>query len=240
MRRRRGFNLVEVVISAAFFSAVSAVALVAMLSAVNIWNHTGSRDETLRRIERAWNALRRDLSRARISSETFRVGPSPNHTLAGAADGDAVCLLSPVNPETGQLVCNKDGSPFMMRTIVYHLAVPENHSALCTGVRNQDGYEVGCPHKVLWREVLDQDEPTRPEGMEELLGEQWQPLVQRRGEVVATNLLMFRCQTVGPSLRVELRATLLREASQSVAIGSVDLSDKVYTVKQNTSVFPQN
>lgn len=243
--------MLELVITMAFFGGLSLVAMLALSGAVRIWGRAGSRDDAARNLDRAWAALRRDLGRARLTDLTFQKADSPPRSLAKAKDGDAICVLSPVEPATGELVNKRDGTAYMMRNVIYYLVVPGNHNE-CAGGAGSDGYEVRCPHKVLIRKIQDYGSPTPRDGgstVEETMNPSWQSLLERPADLaarssdvqlVATNLLTFRCRPQSSWLEVELRATAIQEARAKVPLGSVDLMDSVYTLKQVTTVSPQN
>lgn len=250
-RRRRAFTIFELVITMAFFAGLSVVAMLALNGALRIWGRAGSRDDATRNLDRAWTAIRRDLARARLADDTLRIADSPPRTLANAKDGDAVCALSPVEPTSGELVNKRDGTAYMMRNVIYYLVVPAKHTE-CAGGAGADGYETRCPHKTLLRRVVDSGVPTNGDGKsasEETLDSGWENLLERPSELVsgrsdlqmiATNMLTFRCKVVGTALEVDLRATAIQEARGKVPIGSVDLMDSPYTLKQVTTVSPQN
>jgi type II secretory pathway pseudopilin PulG len=250
-RSRQAFTLFELVITMAFFAGLSVVAMLALNGALRIWGRAGSRDDATRTVDRAWTALRRDLARARLADDTLQIATSPPRSLANAKDGDAVCALSPVQPVSGELVNKRDGTAYMMRNVIYYMVVPATHTQ-CAGGADADGYETRCPHKTLLRRVLDYGVPTSGDGKsasEETLDPGWENLLTRPTDlvsgradlqVIATNMLTFRCKVAGSALEVDLRATAVQEARAKLAIGAVDLLDSPYTVKQVTTVTPNN
>lgn len=219
--RPRGFSLLEVVVSVTFFTCLAMAAGLAMSTSVKVWSRASGRDEVQRRLIKAQTVLRRDLLTGRLSPETLQIAP----------DGKAVAFLTPVHPESEELVFKSDGTPFMMRTLVYYLVTPHPH-------------EPYCPHKMLVRRRLDRGEPTPPE--EESLEKDWQTWLQRPWQsatdrIVANQMFSLEVREKPPYVEVELAATSEQEARQQrVAIGHVDLSRLPCTVQQSCRVLPQN
>ncbi|MBT9586114.1 hypothetical protein IV102_22425 [bacterium] len=247
--RRAGLSLLEVVLTSVFFAALSLVAWLAMSSSVSIWARASGRDEAHRNLIKAISWFRRDLVSARLSATTFQ--QSALQTTSGCKEGDAIGFLSPIDPGSDQLTTKTDGTPFMMRTIVYYLAAPRQDP--CQQGSDGSGYEGFCPHKILVRRVLDSGTPTLdPSQMasEESLDPGWPnwlerpdsfQLIDEQRQLLAINLLTFRVQEQGPVVRIELRAVSLLEARQKrVAVGTVNLSDNPATVRRLVEIIPRN
>jgi len=150
-RRRAGLTLLEVMLTSSFFAALSLVVWLAMSSSVSIWARASGRDDAHRNLIKAISWLRRDLGSARLSATTFQ--HSALQATSGCKEGDAIAFLSPIDPGSDQLTTKNDGTPFMMRTILYYLAAPLQDP--CQRGSDGSGYEVFCPHKILVRRVLD-------------------------------------------------------------------------------------
>lgn len=256
MRTRcAGLTVLEVLLSMAIWTGLAAVAWFALTVAVRTWGSAGGRDDAGRTLAKAWSLLRADLVNARLSDDSFALSSAPPASLGGGRDGDALCFLSPLDPHSGVFATRRDGTPYMLRNIMYYVSVPTAHETLfgaqCSGGADSAGYEVQCPHKVLLRRVYDHGAPTSAgdAANEETLNDAWESLLTRPSgltsngsglRVVATNLLSFRCRRQGAELRLEMYATAIHDARRNLALGSVPLRDSPFTLKQTTTVFPQN
>jgi hypothetical protein len=251
----RGFSMLEVILSTAIFTGLAAVAWFSLTVAVRVWGSAGGRDDAGRILTKSWSLLRADLVNARLSAGSFAFASSPPSSLGGGRDGDALCFLTPLDPDTGALATRPDGTPFMLRNVIYYVSVPTTHRELfgaqCAGGADSAGYEVQCPHKMLLRRVVDDAKPTAAgdASNEEALHDSWESLLTRPAgltssdsalKIIATNILSFRCRQEGPALRLDMYATAIPEARRNLALGAVPLDRSPYTLRQTTTVYPQN
>jgi hypothetical protein len=219
-----------------------------------IYRHSSGRDSATRELQKAARALRRDLALARVQPGMFQVGPV-GPSLGAGFDGDGVVFLCPIDPGTRELCQKSDGSPFMMRNILYYLVAPGQHQQTfgyaCPGVADPDGYEGGCPHKVLVRACLDGPagkppaDPAVPASENTLLplGGLLLPLSGFQApagyEVVAVNLQAFRCVSQDGRFDVQLSACDIGEARREGKLGST-LTGSPYQLQVNFSVYAGN
>jgi prepilin-type N-terminal cleavage/methylation domain-containing protein len=252
MVRRRGFTIGELLISMSIFGLVMAVSAAALIESNRIFLNSSGRDSAVHELAKAHAALEADLEMSRVSSATFKQSTVPAHQGSGL-DGDAIDFLSPDTSPTSQAVYGTDGTAFWMRNIVYYLIVPQNHDALnnhvCAGVADAYGYDDGCPHKILMRQISDQNtsDPTNPTTEQSLLSP-FPTFARPIGypktsslTTVAIHLLTFRCTLPHPGqIQIDLRALSFDDASKSVSIGSTPLSQTPFVIEQTFSVFPRN
>lgn len=225
------------------FSLMLALTAVLFEQTVRHWRAADSSDVAQREMRKAQAALQRDATLT-SSSELGRARVPGS--LAGD-DGEALWFLSPIDPATKQAVHRADGTPFWQRNILYYLVVPVNECN-CAGLAAPDGYESGCPHKVLVRKVIDSAAPTVPTDestLETLLADVTPFLTRPVGNdpasiseagvedvrIVATHLLRFESATgqTPDELAVSLRAVLVDQARRDVPLGSTNFLDTRYT-----------
>lgn len=126
------------------------------------------------------------------------------------------------------------------------------------GAPGPDGLEDRCPYKVLIRKVIDSDGPTGPsdEDDPESLINDITPFLTRpsglstaamaseagveRAEIVGLQLLKFRVQQQADAFGFDVRAVRRQEAENSLALGSVSLSEHPLTVQSQFLVMPRN
>lgn len=122
-----------------------------MVTTKSAWVSTDSEETAALALRRALAPLEVDFSLA--SAENIGQTAVPS-SLGAGSDGDALWFLSPIDPATEQFVQNSRGQPVWQRNILYYLSVPANHSG-CSGLSSPEGYDHGCPHKVLVRKVIN-------------------------------------------------------------------------------------
>ncbi len=260
MRRGRsrfpeaGYSLPEILVAVAIFAVLSLTMLAAFVLTSKIYRHSSGRDSATRELQKAARSLRRDLALARVEPGRFQVG-QVGPSLGGGSDGDAVVFVSPVDPTIQELRQKSDGSPFMMRNILYYLVAPGSHAQTfgypCPGIADADGYEGGCPHKVLLRASCDGPlgkapaDPADPASENTLV-----PLVglllPMNGlqpppdyEIVAVNLQTFRCRPQDGRFEVDLAACDIGEARREGKLGS-SLTGSPYQLQVRFSVYAGN
>ncbi|MFN8612211.1 MAG: hypothetical protein U0931_31995 [Vulcanimicrobiota bacterium] len=250
MNRRRGLNLLEVVLVSGLFSLLSVLGFLIFRNSSKIFTTTSGRDRASAQLIKAGQWLRRDLESARATPQTLAISTVPG-SLGGGADSDALIFLSPKNPLNGQAQTHSDGRPFWMRNILYYGIVPTDYSRLIDQTisgGNVGGYEVNCPVKQLVRVEIDQNtgnDPNNDSTEDQLVTSLSAYLTRPTGvfssatrKTVAAGLLSFRCQQVGPELRVDLRAVSIDEARRNQGFGaSVSYASGRYTIQQTFSVF---
>lgn len=250
MNRRRGLNLLEMMLVAGLFGMLSVLSFLIFRNSSKIFASTSGRDRANAQLIRAGQFLRRDLEMARATPQTLAITTVPA-SLGGGADSDAVAFVSPLDPASGQAQTHADGKPFGMRNILYYGVVPTDYSRLIdqtiTG-GNVGGYELNCPVKQLVRVEIDQNPGNDPNNdtTEDQLVTPLTPYLTRptgtfksaTRKTVANSLLSFRCQQVGTELRIDLRAVSIDEARRAQGFGaSNSYASGRYTLQQTFSVF---
>ncbi len=239
---RRGFSLTELMLAFATFVLLMVLATAALQSTSRIWRNTSGRDAAIREVEKARQALERDLEVASVRDQHLWRSEVPGSLSAGGYDGDALNFLS-----AGDVYAN-DGSAFWMRNVTYYLVVPDGHTG-CAGHRDNRSYDDACPHKVLLRQETDQppaSNPGDPLTVETLIpvpatyprpvGFPMTPTLR----TVAVNLLTFRTTLAVGAVNVDLRAVAVADASRSLSIGSTPLGTGRFTLQEVFSVYPKN
>ncbi len=256
--KRRGFTVIELMITLMLFGILSTVSFVAIREASVVWRKTSSRDAVSKSLGRAWNSLRKDLENIKFGSQSFTT-QKVTASLGSGNDGDALCFLSPEDVN-GDLAVADDGAAFMVNNVIYYLIVPQNHDQLfgrhCTGGADAAGYEMQCPHKVLVRVTQDNNPTSGPSDpknnkSENVLIPAWNTLLTRptslqggtsQRKIVAANLLTFRIlpDTTNSMLQVEMSAVASEDAARNIALGSVQLGNSPYTTTQRTAFVCRN
>lgn len=218
--------MMELMLSLAIFSAILLFTAAIMFMTKSAWVTSDADEEAALRLRDAVNRLERDFSLT--GADEFAHG-SAGTSLAGVKDGDALWFLSPVDPVTETFVQDDDGRPVWQRNILYYLSVPANHTS-CAGLEGPNGYEEGCPHKVLVRKVIDHSSAGQQKLLKNVAAYITRPASendatsmgpgQESAQIVAVRLLWFRVLPDpggSPSSRtVDLRSVALRSA-QAVA-----------------------
>ena len=162
MRKQAGVTLLEMVVAFALFSLVGLVLATAFSKAGDIWRDVSGSNDTQVRLRKSQNSISTDLKRTSFES----VGIISGTLSLGPEDSPAFFFLSAIDPATGQFSRTRSGTPFWQRNILYYLTVPKDHAGLygltCSGAADGQGYDIGCPHKVLIRKVIDTGAVTLP------------------------------------------------------------------------------
>lgn len=242
--------MLEVVLVAALFGLLSLISFLIFRNSSKIFATTSGRDRASAQLIKASQFLRRDLELARATPQSLFITTVPG-SLGGGADSDALVFLSPRDPVSGQVQTHADGQPFWMRNVLYYGVVPNDYSRLIgqtvTG-GNVGGYEMNCPVKQLVRVEIDQNtgnDPTNDSTEDQLVTGLGAYLTRPTGvfssstrKTVTSGLLSFRCQQVGPELRIDLRAVSIEEARRDQGFAStVSYASGRYTLQQTFSVF---
>ncbi len=155
-RQRRGYTIAELAVSLTIFGAILVMTAFILSQTKSAWVVNDSEEAAAVRLRTALAPLQRDFELA--SKENVAVTTSPASLGGGGKDSDAIWFLSPIDPATEQMVRNPAGEPVWQRNILYYLSVPLNHTS-CPGTLGPDGYDEGCPHKVLVRKVISNGGP---------------------------------------------------------------------------------
>lgn len=250
--KKGGFSLVEVVLSMSLFAMVIAVTSAVLSYSGRISRNVVGADQAGRGLRKAEVSLQRDLLPA--STQTMSVTPVPASLGGGGLDGDALCVLSALDPN-GEPQRRADGGPFWQRNIIYHLVVPIGDT--CSGGVGPGGYDDRCPHKVLIRQVVDvppatvpTDQTTQEDLLPSMAGYLGRPTGlsvagvggpdTQSAKIVATNLLWFRATISGAELELDLRAISEVEARRSVNVGVTPLATSKFTTQHLISVYPRS
>ena len=250
-RRIPGYTVIELAIALGMFALILLFTTAILVTTKSAWVSSDSEETAATAIRRALTPLEDDFSMASaVHLGQTTVPPS----LGAGMDGDAIWFLSPIDPATGQFVQNDAGQPVWQRNILYYLAVPLNHSG-CTGLRGPDGYDDGCPHKVLVRKVINNP---GSDGGQNLLTDVASYLTRPRAEndatatgpglesstVVGNRLLWFRVlpdPAGGDGVRVVDARAVALEAAQGVGrVASTGYAQSPYTHFTRLSLWARN
>ena len=252
-KSRSAYSLLELVVTISLFGLLSGLSFLVMRNSAKVFASSSGRDRATAQLLKAGQWLRRDLEEARVSPATLTISQVPA-SLGGGADSEAVNFLSAVDPSNGQLQTQPDGSPFWMRNVLYYGVVPVDYDQAIgqtiTG-GNVGGYEYNCPAKQLVRVEIDQNsgnDPTNPSTADTLETALSPYLTRPTGafrsanrKTVASHLLSFRCQQVGPEIRVELLAVSIEDARRAQGFAAtIPYNQGKYTLQHSFSVFPKN
>ncbi len=250
MNRRRGLNLLEMMLVTGLFGMLSVLSFLILRNSSKIFASTSGRDRANAQLIKAGQALRGDLELARATPQTLQISTVPA-SLGGGADSDAVAFVSPRDPLSGQVQTHADGRPFGMRNVLFYAVVPTDYSGLIdqtiTG-SNVGGYELNCPVKQLVRLEIDQNpgnDPSNDTTEDQIVSPLTPYLTRPTGtfksatrRTVANSLLSFRCQQFGTELRIDLRAVSIDEARRAQGFGAANsYASGRYTLQQTFSVF---
>ncbi len=152
---RRALTLPELVVGFAVFSFVMVLLAVAMSRGTTVWERSFGTNTAQVELRKGYSSLQPDLLRTELQT----VRRTVSTTSFSGSDGDAVWFLSPWDEATSNLLRTSAGRPLWQRNILYYCTVPRQHDELygatCTGRPDGQGYEMGCPHKVLVRKVIN-------------------------------------------------------------------------------------
>lgn len=248
MGRNRAFSITELIVAVGIFAILMVVGSMALMSTGRIWRATAGRDTAIREVEKARQALERDLELTSAREPFLWRTEVPASLSAGGYDGDAINFLSAVDPAVGQATYGNDGSVFWMRNVTYYLVVPSGHTE-CAGHRDGQSYDDACPHKVLLRQVTDHppaSNPVDPLTMETLLpvGTSFPrpatlPMTPTL-RTVAINLLTFRTSLGVGGVNLDVRAVAIADAQRSLSIGATPLGTGKFTLQEVFNVYPKN
>ncbi|MBT9582096.1 hypothetical protein IV102_02035 [bacterium] len=253
-RKRLGFTLLELTVSASLGVFIAIISAVSLRSAATVFSNTSGRDTAMRTLMKARRTLEADLVKVSLAPNRLAIQPAPG-SLGGGADGDAINFTSAVNATTGEMELLNDGSggQWHFENLFFYVTVPTNHDTLfsttCTG-GNEGGYDFNCPHKVLLRGVVNQNPAVTPHdsSTEDTLLSPLNPFLTRPTgfprsmalNTVAINLLTFQVRRQNSELLVDIRAVSLQDAASKVGIGNRSFRTGGYTIEQRFSVFPKN
>ena len=266
MKVRRGMSLIELLLSISLFSIVAMLSFVLLRRGATLWRQLVEAESASLELAKAASRLRGDVVRTSINlcSQTT----VPASLAAGAKDGSALWFLSALDPATGEMATQPDGTLYWQRNVLYYLVVPANHQSLfgfdCQGGMGPNGFDDRCPHKMLIRKVIDSGPPTTPQGdpavdQETLISDISPYLTRPAGydlsgmgaepgmqqvELIAVRLLWFEVTLKAPNrpqeIDIDLGAVALKEAQAHLALGSVPLSTGRYTKHRVLSLMPMN
>jgi hypothetical protein len=264
MRRKSSgaFTILEVLLASSFFLIVSGVIVFALRQSTQVFNRVSGNFDALSQLRRVSSGPPKDLQRSKLGAfATKRV------TTGSGGHGNALWMLSAVDPADGLYKRDVEGLPIYQRNILYYLVRPNNHAAISNGFTcaiddashpNGDPF---CPHKIMIRKVIRKEanaaDPetlltaaevdaylTAPNGydLSNMNSEVATPGVDANSiRIAGTRLLSFEIDnTAAPFLRLNFRAVRLREAEKTLpGLGAVDLDEEPLTVEISTSVLPQ-
>jgi hypothetical protein len=248
---RKGVTLAELLIASSIFFIISAVMTAALQQTQQIYTQGLSRDTALQQLMKARNALVADADLASTDASAMAISKTPTTSPGlGAADGDALMMLSPLDAD-GSCALDDNNKPFWRRNVLYYARVPTDYSQILgtTAVGGDDvGYDYNYPIKHLMRVELDQnpnDTPRISSNADTLMA--FPGLTQPTGfprtptnRVVAANLLSFRVQRVGSELLFDVRAVALADARKQSGFGTQSWANKPTTLQALFSVVPKN
>ena len=250
MRRRAGVSLVEAMLAMALFGLLSLALAQAVREASKIWRRSTGETTARLSLRQTQRKITSDLSAGSIAQ--IGIAGGPVQLASGGRNGDAVWCLSAVDPASGNFQRKLNGSPFFQNNVLYYLAVPAQHAQLygmtCPGFRDANGYDQGCPHKVLIRKVVDFGAATvagetlmtasdvaayltQPAGLSVT---SMQSEAGVRGvSLAAASLISLRAVkgtlTGAQSVDLDASALSLLDAQRTLRVGAVDLTDTDFT-----------
>lgn len=264
MRLRQGLTLVETMLSLVLFGLLSVALSRAVVEASKIWRRSTGESSARLALRQTQRRLSTDLGASSFAQTA--TAPGLVQLASAGRNGDIVWCLSALDPVSGNYIRKDNGSPFFQCNVLYYLSVPSQHNQLygsvCNGFNGPGGYDVGCPHKMLLRKVIDFATPTllTDETTEETLmtaadlaAYLTQPATLSTASMLAEpgvrsvnlvtpallNLRVTRSATAGfQSLDVDASSLSLLEAKRTIAVGSVDLDDTAFTSHLKFSPAP--
>ena len=251
---RAGFSLPELLIVITIFSGFLLIVHYLLSSGFGAWRRTASSQDSGLQLAKAQKALRNDLQASGVTVATIASSP---HFLP-ASSGDALWMLSAVEPEQGEILRKDDGTPLWRRNILYYLAVPTEHARIFGQSCLNKPYH--CPHKLLIRRVFDgANEPTPDDDIEAMMTEveirqrAIAPAVispdisgpaAERTDIVATGMVSFEVRRGSGDWSGEIEYRLRAFNGEGVgkvsALGREDLRNSPFTHEILGSVFPGN
>ncbi len=268
-RARSGLSLLELVLVFGVMLVLFGLTHALLKFTIGVWWRVNAGADAQQQIHRAHAHLERDLKGAGFSLEGGRRSvdavsrPAHLNSLAGS-DGDVLWFLSALDPLSGEFQRMPDGSPFWQRNVIYYLVTPQELTEFgFTGSGYEaDGYEVGCPHKVLLRICIDSGVPTSPStepetsrerllSPEEVFGLLQRPLDRRTMGMsgpthsvipVAIDILSFRVDLIADlrAVEIDLISAPIAEVRGLPNYGARDLSEEAATLHVKRLFFPPN
>lgn len=246
MRKSRsvGFSLPELMLVCAIFAGFLLLTHYLLSHGLGVWQRTASSQDSGLQLARAERALREDLRASGVTS------------IGIAHSGKVLWMLSAVDPTTGEVRYQEDGTPLWQRNILYYLVKPPDHDRLYRQVCLDQPYR--CPHQQLVRAVIDGPNAAPPsEGAELLLSQgdiappenfldETPPPIKglESFDVVASGLVSFEVSRgeneLAQEIEFRLRAFSAEGAGKVSAPGREDLRDSPFTHEILGSVFPGN
>lgn len=265
MKTHRGFTLPELMIAMTVAFVLVGGGYFMLNMATDVYRKVSGHEDGALQMKKVARKLQKDLltGNPSLTNIAIKSGPLGN-------TGDVVWTLSSASGSAASGPTNntESGAPFWQRNVIYYPARPTGDT--CAGVVDADGYEVGCPHKIILRKVVDSApttlplveggnsstdkekilEPdqigaylTRPAGLgiTAMLGE---PAITDI-EIVGVNILTMRVEKdPEPNSPGEIKITLQTfnelAGARTTNVGSTDLSNHAKTLTHVISVFPRN
>lgn len=265
MSRLRAFTILELLIVGALFSLLGVLSFLALKRSSTYGGAVSSEADVADQLSKACQRVRWDLARARFSETSLTTTPA--YLAAGGSDGSAVWFLSAEDPATGAFAKLPGAEPFWQKNVLYYLVTPSNHQSLfgidCRGHRMANGFDDGCPHKVLVRKVIDSGVATTPSSavsdQETLLSDVSSYLTRPSGidaaafagesnvvesKIIAKDLVGFTVELApDPSLDAEVLVSVIganRTRLKSFQVGTAPLTGSGILRERKFSVFPGN
>lgn len=247
----RGYTILELSLSLAIFGIILVTTSFILFQTQNVWVSSDAEEAAAVRLRAALARLDHDVAYA--SADSLSQTKVPASLSGGGNDGDAFWFLSPIDPTTEQLVRNDDGQPIWQRNILYYLVVPSDEAG-CQGKSGPDGYEQGCPHKVLVRKVIDNRSGGEQVLLKDVKGYLTRPLKADASvapgpnvddsHIVGTSLLWFRilpdpANSEGARI-VDGRSVALELAQRNATVGPKAYASGPYTRQTLLSVKARN
>lgn len=151
----QGFSLAELLMAMTVFSIMVLLSVSFLSGSSRLWGKVDSSVAAGTTLTKACWRVQTDLDNAGRQA----VGMVGNGTGAGKM-GDALWLLSAVDPDNGAFIRTAGGNPLWQRNVLYYLTVPLDHDTRF-GQSCQSWHRV-CPHKILLRKVIDSGPTTTP------------------------------------------------------------------------------
>lgn len=246
--RARAFTVLEVLISMGILGVLGVLLLASLRQTTGLWRRSAGRDEALRQLTLARQALTRDLLNSSRQVGQFASASVPP-SLGTGKDGDCLSFLSADSGQSDEnwQVNSSSGQANLASQITYYCIIPNGPNpeglAMVPGPPDANGYEQQFPGKWLMRRIDPPPGTTPP-----VLNPAWPGWVVRPTsatstpsvQVAAKKLLNFRVLRSAPLWRLELSATALLDARHNLNLGSVPLATSPYTITQQFTVTARN
>lgn len=258
--KKRGFTVVEVMITCVLLVVLSSVLFSALQGVSRLWYKNSAHDDAVAQILRAKASLMRDLSngsRQPGQFDTGHVGPN----LSGY-DGDALTFLSSDSGAGGDAWnATGSGQASLACQITYFLIIPSAANGLgftpTSGAPDSAGYEQQDPCKWLIRRVDSPVPAASPQTLlpnwKSVFGAPLRPGSTVNGSptpltgatsatqrLVANQIFQFRVLKTAPTWNLQISAVMIKDAQRQVAIGSIPLNPSIYTVVEQCGITANN